>query len=132
MWSGRAARQAHVPRMTESPLCTVYYDGACPVCSREIAHYRTREGAERLAFVDVSAGGDPAPDLTREAALARMHVRRADGTLASGAAAFATLWQALPGWRLLGRAAAWPGIAQGLELGYRGFLSARRMWRRQS
>jgi predicted DCC family thiol-disulfide oxidoreductase YuxK len=115
--------------MTEAPACTVYYDGACPVCSREIAHYRTREGAERLAFVDVSAAGDPAADLTREAALARMHVRRADGTLASGAAAFATLWQALPGWRWLGRLAALPVIAPLLELGYRGFLVARRGWR---
>jgi predicted DCC family thiol-disulfide oxidoreductase YuxK len=116
--------------MTDQPSCTVYYDGACPVCAREIAHYRTRPGAEALAFVDVSAGGDPAPDLSREAALARMHVRRADGTLASGAAAFATLWQALPGWRWLGRFAALPGVAQVLELGYRGFLGTRRLWRR--
>lgn len=116
--------------MTDHPACTIYYDGACPVCAREIAHYRTREGAERLAFVDVSAGGDPGPGLTRAAALARMHVRRADGTLASGAAAFAALWQTLPGWRWLGRAAAWPVVAPLLELGYRGFLVARRGWRR--
>jgi predicted DCC family thiol-disulfide oxidoreductase YuxK len=59
-----------------------------------------------------------------------MHVRRADGSLASGAAAFATLWQALPGWRVLGRVAALPGIAPLLELGYRGFLATRGLWRR--
>ncbi|MFN3448354.1 MAG: thiol-disulfide oxidoreductase DCC family protein [Roseococcus sp.] len=116
--------------MTDPPACTVYYDGACPVCAREIALYRQSAGAERLAFVDVSAAGDPAPDLPRAAALARMHVRRADGTLASGAAAFAVLWQALPGWRLLGRIAALPGVAQALELAYRAFLRARRIWRR--
>jgi predicted DCC family thiol-disulfide oxidoreductase YuxK len=116
--------------MAETSVCTVYYDGACPVCAREIAHYRTREGAERLAFVDVSAEGDPAPDLPREVALASMHVRRADGTLANGAAAFATLWQALPGWRWLGRVASQPGIAQAMELGYRGFVRARKAWRK--
>lgn len=130
MWAGRAARQAHLPRMADPPACTVYYDGACPVCAREIAHYRRCEGAERLLFVDVSAGPDPAPDLTRAAALARMHVRAADGRLVSGAAAFAVLWQALPGWRRLGRVAALPGVAQALELAYRAFLHARRIWRR--
>lgn len=108
----------------------VYYDGACPVCSREIAAYRRAKGAEALCFVDVSQPDAPlAPGLTREAALARMHVRRADGSMASGAAAFAALWSALPGWAWLGRVAALPLIAPMLELGYRGFLRARRAWR---
>jgi predicted DCC family thiol-disulfide oxidoreductase YuxK len=121
--------------MNDAPRCTVYYDGACPVCSREIAHYRTREGAERLAFVDVSAAGaaePPAPDLSREAALERMHVRLADGRLVSGAAAFAALWSALPGWRALGRFAALPGVAQAAELAYRLFLRTRPLWRRST
>ncbi len=117
--------------MPQDERCaTVYYDGACPVCSREIAHYRRQRGAESLRFVDVSQGGDPAPDLSREAALARMHVRLPDGSLRDGAAAFAALWRSLPGWRWLGRIASLPGIAQALELGYRGFLRGRRMWRR--
>lgn len=118
--------------MSQAPRCTtVYYDGACPVCSREIAHYRTRRGAETLAFVDVSQQAELGPDLDRDAALRRMHVRMADGSLRDGAAAFAAIWRALPGWRWLGRVAAWPGIAQGLELGYRGFLATRRVWRRR-
>jgi len=66
---------------------TVYYDGACPLCRMEISHYRKQEGAERIAFVDVAQAQDaPGPDLTREAALARFHVRGADGALVSGAA----------------------------------------------
>lgn len=114
------------------PACTVYFDGACPVCAREIAHYRTREGAERLAFVDVSgAAADPASDLSREAALARMHARLPDGTLVSGAAAFAALWSALPGWRWLGRIAALPGPRHAAEGAYRLFLAARPLWRRR-
>ncbi len=117
---------------SSAPACTVYFDGACPVCSREIAHYRTRAGAERLAFVDVSAaaGNDPAPDLSREAALARMHARLPDGTLVSGAAAFAALWSALPGWRWLGRVVALPGPRHVAEGAYRLFLAARPLWRR--
>lgn len=116
------------------PPTTVYFDGACPVCSREIAHYRTRRGADALRFVDVAA--DPAeqvaPDLTRQAALDRMHVRRPDGELVSGAAAFAALWRSLPGWAWLGRLIAVPPMLWLAERGYRGFQRARRLgpWRR--
>lgn len=116
--------------MPETSHTEVYYDGACPVCSREIANYRRAEGAEALRFVDVSqADATMAPGLTREAALARMHVRRPDGSMASGAAAFAALWSALPGWAWLGRVAGLPIVAPVLELGYRGFLRVRRVWR---
>jgi predicted DCC family thiol-disulfide oxidoreductase YuxK len=116
--------------MAETSRTEVYYDGACPVCSREIATYRRAAGAEALCFVDVSRPDAAlAPGLTREAALARMHVRRADGSMASGAAAFAALWCALPRWAWLGRVAGWPVVAPLLELGYRGFLRVRKMWR---
>jgi len=108
----------------------IYFDGGCPVCSREIATYRRAKGAEGVCFVDVTQPDAAlAPGLSREAALARMHVRRPDGSLASGAAAFAALWSALPGWAWLGRIASLPVVAPVLELGYRGFLRLRRAWR---
>jgi demethoxyubiquinone hydroxylase (CLK1/Coq7/Cat5 family) len=113
------------------PTCTVYFDGGCPVCSREIAHYRSRAGAEAIAWVDAARDDEAAlgPGLSRERALARMHVRRADGSLVSGAAAFAALWSGMPQYAWLGRVAAWPPVLAFLEVGYRGFLVARRAWR---
>ncbi|WP_170559090.1 thiol-disulfide oxidoreductase DCC family protein [Ruegeria atlantica] len=76
---------------------TVYYDGSCPLCSVEIEHCASCKGADRLRFVDVSNSdvllGD---DLTRQEALGRFHVRRADGKLVSGARGFTELWGALP------------------------------------
>jgi predicted DCC family thiol-disulfide oxidoreductase YuxK len=114
-----------------APASTVYYDGACPICSREVALYRARPGAERLDWVDVSACPAEAlgPGLTRKAALARMHVRDAGGGLVSGAAAFAAIWRALPGLAPLGRVLALPVVAPAAELAYRLFLRVRRVWR---
>lgn len=85
---------------------TVYYDGACPLCRAEIAHYRGLAGAGRICFVDLAqAEGDAAlgPGLDLAAARARFHVRETDGRLVSGAAAFARLWRRLPRWRWLSR-----------------------------
>ena len=115
-----------------APATTVYYDGACPICSREIAQYRKVQGAERLDFVDVTAcdANGLGPGLSRDAALARMHVGRADGSLASGAAAFAEIWQQLPKLAWAGRIAASPIVLPVLEIGYRVFLRVRRLWRR--
>ena len=62
---------------TQSPL-TVYYDGACPVCSREIDFYAKRTGGT-VSYCDVAAEGRPAPDLDREQALQPLLVLVAAG-----------------------------------------------------
>ena len=112
---------------TQSPL-TVYYDGACPVCRREISFYKTRTGAE-VSYCDVAAEVCPAPDLKREEALERFHVRLPDGALVSGAAAFLALWRATPGFRLVGRLLSARPVVALLDVAYSGFLRLRRLWR---
>ena len=107
---------ASCPRNT----LTVLYDGACPLCRREIALYRRLPANQPLAFVDVSNSATAVPPGTdRSRLLARFHVLRADGSLADGASGFVALWAALPGWRWLARLAALPGFTPLMELGYR-------------
>ena len=106
---------------------TVFYDGTCPLCRREIEFYRRRKGAQSLDWVDVSrcAGETVALGLSRAEAMARFHVKRADGELASGGLAFAQLWAALPGFRPLGLVLQWRPLAWLTERAYRLFLKVR-------
>ena len=87
------------------PAVTVLYDGACPMCRREIGIYRKLEPLQAdapVCFLDISDASVPVPPgTTREQLLARFHVQRRDGQLISGAQAFLALWAALPGWRWL-------------------------------
>jgi len=105
---------------------SVFYDGACPVCRREIGVYRDLAPAQPVEFCDVSQSSLRLPaELTREQALARFHVRHADGRIESGARAFIALWERLPYWRWLARVGRLPGVTALMELAYRGFLRIR-------
>jgi predicted DCC family thiol-disulfide oxidoreductase YuxK len=117
-------------RAEPTPPIQVYFDGACPVCAREISFYRARPGADGFDWVDVSRADAALPaGLTARAALARLHVRAADGTLLSGAAAFAAMWRRMPGLAWLGRLLAVPPFGLCAEAAYRVFLVVRRLWR---
>lgn len=105
------------------------YDGACPLCRREIGVYQglqpLQPGAP-VCFADVSDAAVPLPPgTTRAQLLARFHVRGRDGELLSGAQAFLALWAALPGWRWLAWAGRAPGAAWLMERAYRLFLRGR-------
>jgi len=106
---------------------TVYYDGACPVCSREIAMYRRQPGAEQCVWVDASSCPESAlgSGLSRDSALARFHVRRADGVLVDGMRGFTVLWRSLPRFAWAGRIASIGPLPFLLDAAYRVFLRAR-------
>jgi predicted DCC family thiol-disulfide oxidoreductase YuxK len=102
---------------------TVWHDGGCPLCRREIALMRRLDRAGAITFVDASdpTVGCPAD---RDALLARFHARE-DGRMVSGAAAFAAMWRAIPLLRPLGLAARNGIVLAGLERLYRVFLRVR-------
>jgi predicted DCC family thiol-disulfide oxidoreductase YuxK len=112
--------------LQEPPPLTVLYDGACPLCRREIGIYRGLQPLRSdtpVCFADVSDAALPLPPgTTREQLLARFHVRGSNGQLLSGAQAFLALWAALPGWRWLARVGRLPGAAWAMEHLYRVFL----------
>lgn len=95
----------------------VLYNDTCPICSREVAHYRRLAKGEGIAFDTLSA----APDwgLTDDQAAQSLHVLQ-DGQLLRGTAAFRALWAALPGrhWQALAWIAGLPGIRQAVDVIY--------------
>jgi len=109
-----------------SDCVTVLYDGACPLCRREISVYRNLQSLQPVAWRDVSAVDAILPNGTdRDVYMARFHVQLASGEVVSGAAAFVALWSVLPGWRWLGRLGRLPGMLAIMEILYRLFLSIR-------
>lgn len=106
---------------------TVYFDGLCRLCSREIEHYRKQPGADRLRFVDITR---PEFDAAQEGVDPHqvhrvMHVRRPDGTLALGVDAFIAIWAVLPRYRWAGKLANRAGVRAGLDVGYWAFAKVR-------
>lgn len=102
---------------------TVWYDGDCPLCRREIALFRRLDRGGAIDFVNV-AGGEGCP-IDRATLLRRFHAQEAQGPLVSGAAAFAAMWRAIPMLRPLGQLARIPAVLWCLERLYRVFLRVR-------
>lgn len=115
--------------ITPSARATVYYDGGCPLCSREVAWYRGKTAARDIDWVDVAAlppEADAAPDLSVCDAMARFHVRTPDGALHVGARAFLALWRQIGG--AMGLIARFLSIPPGpflLERAYTAYLQLR-------
>lgn len=102
----------------------VWYDGACPLCLREIALMRRLDRRGAISFVDVSDRDDPSCPIDRSELLARFHAEE-NGKVVSGAAAFAAMWRAIPVLRPLGLLARNRLILGLLERAYVQFLKVR-------
>jgi len=90
-------------QVTDYPRPTVYFDGGCPLCSREIAHYRRLDKHGDILWVDitrdaeqVTRSGHERVDLMR-----RFHVLDTRGNWQTGAWGFAEMWAHLPYYRWL-------------------------------
>ena len=131
--SSPASPAAEAPAATAggtAPACTVYFDGGCPLCQREIALYQRLDTQGAIRWHDVARSGTGAHDLDTGAALARFHVRRADGSLVSGARGFVEVMKTIPRLRWLGHALGTPPLPWLAEGAYRLFLPLRPLLRR--
>jgi predicted DCC family thiol-disulfide oxidoreductase YuxK len=109
------------------PTLTMYYDGLCPLCSREIAHYRGRTKDDpSVQYVDIA---DPAFDAAAHGLDAgrvhkAMHVKVGD-ELHTGPDAFLAVWKRVRGFGWLARLVRLPVMYQLWWLGYHAFATVR-------
>lgn len=90
----------------------ILYNGACPVCSREINHYArlSRAQALPLRYDDLNDAEVLRNwGVSAEAAARRLHVRK-DGEIHVGVPAFIVLWGSLPRYRWLAKLVNLPGV----------------------
>jgi predicted DCC family thiol-disulfide oxidoreductase YuxK len=115
-----------------SEAVTVFFDGQCPLCTREIGFYQQQEGSRAINWVDVAKVNlsDLPPGLTQESALSRFHVVTAKGTLVSGGEAFSSLWLSLPKFNWVGQLFQITLLATILEVVYKIFLPCRPLLQR--
>lgn len=103
---------------------TVYFDGGCALCAREIAHYRRVAPSGAIHWLDADREQLP-PELTREDALRYLRARDAAGRWHVGAHAFVAIWLQIPRYRWLGRSLRALGLTRLLDALYRRWADRR-------
>jgi predicted DCC family thiol-disulfide oxidoreductase YuxK len=106
----------------------VFYDGACPLCVREIDMLRRRDRRRKIRFTDIAAAGFDAGSVgvSPEALMARIHGRLPDGTIIEGVEVFRRLYAAA-GFERTVSFTRLAGVAPILDAAYRAFAK-RRLW----
>lgn len=75
----------------------VFYDGGCPLCSREVSFLRARAHRGEIKFTDITAlGFDPhPPGFTQAEMMSEIRGRARDGRLISGVEVFRQMYAAV-------------------------------------
>ena len=58
---------------------TIYYDGDCPLCAREIRFLNRHANAQRLLLIDIGSEAFQADCVGIDTLINRLHARFADG-----------------------------------------------------
>ena len=116
--------------MTINYPLTIFFDGACGVCSTEIRYYRSIAD-QRVIFVNIAAVDFDASQYgkTAEEFQKKLHACDADGHFFTGVEAFRRLWEALPSpfYPLLSALVGLPGIHLSARIGYKVFARFRHL-----
>jgi predicted DCC family thiol-disulfide oxidoreductase YuxK len=104
----------------------VFYDGACPLCSREMGWLMRRLPRAGIVFDDISAAEFRSQEhgLSKEALMKQIHAMLPDGSIITGMEVFRRLYAAAGlGWLL--KPTGWPLLRPLFDLLYRIFARCR-------
>lgn len=108
-------------------MISVFYDGKCGLCAREIAYFRRRRAKTSIVWHDIARNPEALKGrgISQSEALMFMRVESADGRLHSGVDAFIVMWGQFRGWALLARLLTLPVIKNLAAHAYRFFARRR-------
>ena len=91
----------------------VFFDGACPLCKREISWLRKKTGEQKVCYEDISAPEFSASvyNMSYDAFMNQMQALKVDGTKLVGMEVFREVYKYTGfGWLLV--PTGWPGLKQ--------------------
>lgn len=102
-----------------SPLI-LYFDGACPLCSREAKFFWARAKPGAVSFVDIAASDFDAGahGLDAKAVHREIHARTPEGQIVVGVDALAQMWRLVPRTQWLATLTQLPISRQAMQAGY--------------
>ena len=108
-------------------MISVFYDGKCGLCSKEINHYRKIAPDGIFDWQDITKSDDSLKKLgiTLSEGLKLLHARDNHRKIHVGLDAFILIWKQLKRWRLLAALVSLPVIRQIADLAYRSFANWR-------
>ena len=119
-------------RQAAETECTMFFDGGCPLCHKEVAFYkRLNEAENKIEFFDISTLSTPPPLLAAHGvdlqhAMERLHVfDQSREEMVHGARAFLALWERLPYFHMLLPLFRIPGVLSITETAYSYFAQNR-------
>ena len=106
--------------MGDRILITVFYDGKCSLCSKEIAYYKKIAPIDTFIWCDITEDSKPLQErgATLEEGLMFLHVEDDHGNKHTKLDAFIIIWRKLPGWHYLAKLVSLPIIKQLVNLAY--------------
>ncbi|UJF20301.1 DUF393 domain-containing protein (plasmid) [Vibrio sp. SS-MA-C1-2] len=101
-------------------MITVFYDGKCGLCSREINHYREIAPIGIFKWQDVTVSNRELEKegITLSEGLKIIHAKDAKGRLYRGVDAFILIWKQLNRWSILANIISLPVIRQCVDIAY--------------
>ena len=108
-------------------MITVFYDGKCSLCQREIEYYKRTAPEAVFNWVDITVDSSIIQKLgiTYADGLKILHAQDSNFKLHMGVDAFLLIWRQIPGWRLLAIIVDIPIIRLIADIAYRIFAAWR-------
>ena len=111
----------------ESKVISVYFDGKCSLCKKEIAYYKAIAPINTFLWRDIATEPKYLQEInvSQSIALRRLHVLDSKKKLTVGFDAFIIIWSNIKWWRFAALVASLPILNQALNICYNQFADWR-------